>query len=196
MSFNGRDWQTLALIQLATTSEGSYFDTSATDGRERYYRTRPSPNPGSTVILTAIKRSAEGIATLSFVGPRNTTQILEASEDQVQWKAIDVIYLFFGVATYQEPVKAGVNRFYRTYNPTGRGPVYLMRGIRRDPDGTVVLACSGLPSLQPATIEATTDFQTWTPVGTIQFITPQAEFRDTTAAAHPNRVYRIQRTLR
>ncbi|MBL9128688.1 MAG: hypothetical protein JNL97_13620, partial [Verrucomicrobiales bacterium] len=108
-------------------------------------------------------------------------------------KALDVIYLFFGTATYKDTIRTAGQRYYRTYHPTGVGPVFLMRGIRRDPDGSVVLACSGLPDLKPVTIEASTDFVNWTPVGPIQFILPQAEFRDTTAAQHPGRVYRIRR---
>lgn len=192
-SNDGQHWRTLSVIRLLTQSEGSYFDTSAVDGQQRFYRVRPAPHPGSTVVLQGIRQSTNGVATLTFAGPRNTTQLLEASADQVHWKPVDVIYLFNGTATYQEKVQPGVNRFYRTYHPTGRGPVYLIRDLRRDADGSVVLACSGLPDLQPATIEATTNHVTWTSIGTIQFFVPQAEFRDTTAAQHPARSYRIRR---
>lgn len=192
-STDGQHWRTLGTIRLLTTSEGSYFDTTTTDGLEHLYRIRLSPYPGSTVLLKEIKKSEDGTATLSFAGPRNTTHLLEVSEDRVHWRSIDVIYLFFGVATYKDPIRSDRPRFYRTYHPTGHGPVYLIRGIRRDADGSVVLACSGLPDLNPVTVEATTDFVTWTPVGTLQFIVPQAEFRDAGAAANPGRVYRIRR---
>lgn len=192
-STDGLHWRTLGSIRLLTASEGSFFDTSTTDGQEHLYRIRPSPFPGSTVVVREIRMSTNGMATVSFAGPRNTVHILEASNDQIHWKPIDVIYLLFGVSTYQDRVQPGVNRFYRTSHPTGRGPVYLIRGIRHEPDGSVVIAASGLPDLQPATVEATTDFETWTPVGSIQFITPQAEFRDTTAGENPGRVYRIRR---
>jgi|GEM_PF-459595 len=192
-STDGAHWRTLGTIRLLTTAEGSFFDTSNTDGSERFYRIRPSPFPGSSVVLREIRTSTNGFPMLSFAGPRNTAHILEASPDRVHWKPIDVIYLLFGVATYQDRNPTGMNRFYRTFHPTGRGPVYLIRSIRRAPDGSVIIASSGQPDLKPAIVEATTDFQTWTELGTIQFITPQAEFRDTTAAEHPARTYRIRR---
>ncbi|MGE3309652.1 MAG: hypothetical protein AB7O66_06755 [Limisphaerales bacterium] len=192
-SSDGRHWRTLGTIRLLTTSEGTYFDTSNKGQEERFYRLRRSPYPGSSVVLTEIRPTGQGKAVLSFSGPRNTSHILEASDDQKNWKAIDVIYLLFGVATFEDTIRPGANRYYRTSHPTGRGPVYLIRGIRRDADGSIVVAASGLPDLTPATVEATTDFKTWTPLGPIQFITPRAEFRDTTAAQNSGRVYRIRR---
>ncbi len=192
-SADGQHWRTLGTIRLLTTSEGNYFDTTNKGEEERFYRLRRSPYPGSTVVLKEIRATGPGKSTLSFSGPRNSTHILEASEDRVRWKAIDVIYFLFGVATYEDTIPPGVNRFYRTYHPTGHGPVYLMRGIRPEADGSMVVAASGLPDLTPVTVEATTDFKTWTPLGPIQFITPRAEFRDTTAAQNPGRVYRIRR---
>jgi hypothetical protein len=192
-STDNQHWLTVGTIRLLTTGEGSFLDTASADGVPRFYRTRLSPYPGSSVVLREIQTSTNGTNTLYFAGPRNSAQILEVSEDRIHWKPVDVIYLLFGAATYEDKVPSGVNRFYRTYHPTGRGPVYLIRGIRREPNGTVVVAASGLPDLKPAIVEATTDFRTWTEVGTIQFITPQAEFRDTTAAANPARSYRIRR---
>jgi len=192
-SGDNRSWRTLGVIRLLTTSEGTFFHPADASGGERYYRVRPAPFPGSTVVIDSISRSTNGIATLTFSGPRNTVQLLETSPDQIHWKPVDVIYLIFGTATYQDTIRPGVPRFYRTSHPLGRGPVYLIRSIRRDPDGSVVLACSGLPDLNPATVEASTDLQTWTPIGTIRFIVPQAEFRDTTAAENPGRIYRIRR---
>jgi hypothetical protein len=192
-STDGQHWRTVGTIRLLTTAEGSLLDTATSDGTPRLYRTRLSPYPGSSVVLREIQSSTNGTSTLYFAGPRNSAHILEASEDRVHWKPIDVIYLLFGVATYEDKIPSGVNRFYRTRHPTGRGPVYLIRGIRREPNGSVVVAASGLPDLKPAIVEATTDFRTWTEVGTVQFITPQAEFRDTDAANHPARLYRIRR---
>lgn len=186
-------WRTLAIVRLSTVSEGSYFDTSTTDGRERFYRARPSPYPGSTVILKDIQRGSNGRVTVSFVGPRNTVQLLEVSDDGLHWKHVDVLYFFFGAATYEDTVTSGANRFYRTSHPTGKGPVYLVRGIRAEPDGTRVLACSGLPSLDPVIVEASSDLRTWEAVGELKFITPQAEFRDTSAKGQPARVYRLRR---
>jgi len=192
-SQDGLHWRTLAVIRLATVSSGSYLDTTANDGREHRYRTRTSPNPGATVILQGIRRSTNDVVSVTFSGPRNTSHYLEVSDDRVNWKIVDVLYLFSGSATYQEPLGAGLNRYYRTSHPTGRGPVYLIRGIRRDPDGAVVVACSGQPSLEAATVEASADFVNWSPVGTILFTSPRAEFRDPEAATHPARIYRIRR---
>ena len=192
-SQDGLHWRTIAVIRLATVSSGSYLDTSTNDGREQRYRTRLSPYPGATVILQGIRRSTNNVVSVTFSGPRNTAHYLEVSDDRVQWKIVDVLYLFSGSATYQEPLQAGLSRYYRTSHPTGRGPVYLIRGIRREADGAVVIACSGQPSLEPATVEASTDFIHWSPVGTILFISPRAEFRDPTAANLPARVYRIRR---
>lgn len=191
-STDSRNWRALGVVSLATTNATTFLADRAPPGGEQFYRTRPSPFPGRTVLVKSIQRSEAGASLLTLEGPIGSETVIESSPNGQQWRPLDIVRFPQAVITYEDATpRAGQHRFYRTRRPEHFGALYLIRSVVPQPDGTVVLTALGRPSIQTVTVEATSDYQTWTTVGTIRFNTEETTFVDSDPAAS-GRIYRLR----
>lgn len=188
------NWRTLALVSLATNAVGTLTDPETPSPLTRYYRTRPSPHPGQSVLIQSIRLATNGAATLTLTGPRGSETFLEASSDRRNWATLGLLRFTGTTATYtdSEPAGAGPIRFYRTRRPSGHDPILVLQKIEKRGTGVVLLTCLGTPGTQGVAVEASPDLVTWTPIGTIRFDTPEATYLDAFPPAGTARFYRLR----
>lgn len=191
-SSDSQNWRALGIVSLATTNASSFLADSVPNGTEQFYRTRPSPFPGRTVLVKGIQRSESGASLLTLEGPAGSETVVEASPDGRQWRPLDIVRFPQPIVTYEDATPpSGQLRLYRTRRPQHFGALYLIRSVVPQSDGSAILTAIGRPSIQSVTVEATSDYQTWSPVGTIRFDTEEATFVDPSPAAS-GRIYRLR----
>lgn len=189
------NWRALALVSLATNSVATLTDPETPSPSTRYYRTRPSPHPGQTVLIQSIRRATNGAATLTLTGPRGSETFLEASADRLNWTTLGLVRFTETTAVYTDPAPAatGAIRFYRTRRDSGHDPILVLSKIEKSGGGAVLLTCLGSPGTQGVSVEASPDLATWTPIGTIRFDTPETTYLDAFPPAGTGRFYRLRK---
>lgn len=185
-------WRPVAVADLTRTNATTVLDAFAPLAGLLQYRTREVPVPGATVVVQGNRADATGKRTVHLSGSIRSNHFLEASEDLLHWRLVDVVHFATSTLAVPDPLAGPNPVFYRTRRPTADQPLGYIRSATRQPDGSIVLSLHGSPSATDVALEVTDDWSTWTQLNTLRFTTPERTYTDASAASSPFRIYRLR----
>jgi hypothetical protein len=185
-------WRPVAVADLTRTNATTVLDAFAPPAGLLQYRTREVPVPGATVVIQGNRTDATGRRTVHLSGSIRSNHFLEASEDLVHWRLVEVLYFATSTLVVPDPAAGPTPTFYRTRRPTAQDPLGFIRSASRQPDGSIVLALHGSPSATDVAIEVTDNWSNWIELDTLRFTTPEQTYTDASAASSPFRIYRLR----